>query len=125
MSTSLERVHSVTDYVDGPIGGVADFNGTPHRYDAEFDDLNGEYSSVFRLKELPQDLFHLLMEDWEIWRRWETAFHAGQTTKETHPALPEDRARHVDLLREIAVLNNRWTTRVFRMRGEFHSLGSD
>lgn len=40
------------------------------------------------------EAFRLALEDWEIWTRWEKAFKAGQTTENTHPALPEDAARH-------------------------------
>jgi hypothetical protein len=38
-----------------------------------------------------------MLEHWDIWLRWESAFHEGRTTLETHPALPEDRARHEEL----------------------------
>ena len=40
----------------------------------------------------------LALEEWAIWTRWETAFHAGRATVESHPALPEDRARHETLV---------------------------
>jgi hypothetical protein len=43
------------------------------------------------------DFLSSLLEDWEIWLRWESAFKEGRTTQETHPALPEERARHHEL----------------------------
>lgn len=40
------------------------------------------------------ETFDLALEDWAIWLRWSAAFHRGETTRETHPAMPEDRDRH-------------------------------
>ena len=41
------------------------------------------------------------MEDWAIWLRWEEAFHLGQTSQESTPALPEDRSRHEVLVERL------------------------
>ena len=92
----FERVHTMTDYYDGPRGGIADFSGRPHLYTSRFDDLRG-YLDVFELRAVYDETFRLAIEDWEIWLRWEDAFHAGRATLETHPALPMDRARHDEL----------------------------
>ena len=90
----FERVHTMTDYYDGPRVGIADYLGQPHIYESLFD--NGELD-LFRLSPLDNELFQLALEDWEIWLRWEAAFHAGLTPHETHPALPADRVRHHEL----------------------------
>jgi hypothetical protein len=37
------------------------------------------------------------MEQWQIWLRWKAAFHANETTLETHPALPHERSRYDEL----------------------------
>ena len=47
-------------------------------------------SETFLLQPIDGQAFSLALEDWAIWRRWETAFHEGKTPHETHPALPED-----------------------------------
>jgi hypothetical protein len=39
------------------------------------------------------------MEDWDIWQRWESAFHSGKTDHSTHPALPNEAERHSELKR--------------------------
>jgi hypothetical protein len=44
----------------------------------------------------------LALEDWEIYKRWETARMNGQATIDTHPALPEDRLRHNELQAHLA-----------------------
>ena len=92
----FERVHTMTDYYDGPRGGIADYEGQPHLYESIFNDVDG-YTDIFQLSPVPPDLFALALEDWQIWLRWETAFHNGQTSRDTHPALPADRNRHDEL----------------------------
>ena len=82
------------DYWDGPRGGVADFNGVPHAYRCIFDERKNDWTNRFRIKRLTPQEFELVMEDWEIWLRWQAALKAGETTSATHPALPADRERH-------------------------------
>ncbi len=57
----------------------------------------GSESDVFLLTPISVDVLALAREDWDIWLRWSAAYHAGLTTTETHPALPQDRARHTEL----------------------------
>lgn len=95
--TVFEPVHTVTDYYDKPIRGVADFHGRPHVYEAEWSDDAGEYTSTFRLKPLPHDALHLVLEAWHIWCSWKAAFDQGRAALDSHPALPEHRARHEQL----------------------------
>jgi hypothetical protein len=90
-----ERVYTVTDYYDGPRVGVADFNGTAHLYESEWSADPDNY--VFRLSPVDQGTLELVLEDWQIWLRWERAYHDGTEPQETHPALPIDRARHEEL----------------------------
>jgi hypothetical protein len=92
-------VHTITDWYDGARAGVADLNGKPHYYECPWDEANGDWSEVCHLSPIDDDTFRLAMEDWQIWRRWRTAFDEGRATIETHPALPEDRARHDELSR--------------------------
>jgi hypothetical protein len=87
----------MTDYYDGPRAGIAPFDGVPYFYESEWADGENTETDVFRLSPVPQDVLRLALEDWQIWRRWEAAFYRGETTKDTHPALPEDRARHDEL----------------------------
>ena len=94
---SWERVYTISDYYDGPRSGVADFHGKPHIYRCQFDSSEDAYTDRFWLMEIDQELFALIMEDWRIWLRWSAAFKANETTLDTHPALPGERARHVEL----------------------------
>lgn len=97
LNSSFERVYTMTDYYDGPRGGIASFRGRPHVYESMFADARDAYSDVFELRPVDDETFRLALEDWEMWLRWEDAFARGATSIETHPALPVDRARHDEL----------------------------
>jgi hypothetical protein len=97
LEPGYERVHTMTDYYDGPRKGIADFEGQPHLYESEWDDVADDWASTFKLSPVEPRLFALAMEAWGIWQRWEAAFHRGQATRDTHPALPEERSRSDEL----------------------------
>ena len=92
-----ERVYTVTDYGDEPRSGVADVRGAPHAYQSVFDEERDDWSDYYLLRLLDDETFRLAAEDWEIWQRWEVAFHEGRTSLDTHPALPEDQRRHAEI----------------------------
>jgi hypothetical protein len=94
----FEIVHATHHWYDGPRQGIADFHGTPHVFESEWQDSEDSTDS-FLLTPIDRETFLLALEDWAIWRRWETALHQGKATVDTHPALPEDRSRHEELQR--------------------------
>jgi hypothetical protein len=55
------------------------------------------YGDVFLVKPISDELFRLAIEDWNIFLRWEAAFQQGNTTQDSHPALLEERPRHLQL----------------------------
>lgn len=89
-----DRVHTMNDYYDGPRRGIADVDGVPHIHEAEFDHSSDDYGDTYFASPVDEDLLAAVMEDWEIWLRWDAAFKRGEATIETHPALPQDRERH-------------------------------
>lgn len=95
-----QRVYTVHDYYDGPVFGVADHDGKPHVYDRQWDEATEQFGS-YKLAAIEPELLAQVLEDWEIWLRWQTAFRQGKTTLETHPALPADRERHEALKAQI------------------------
>lgn len=90
-------VETVEDYWDGPRCGYAFMDGTLVFYDRIWSEADGAYSDQFIVKPVPSDYLLLVRELWSIWRRWQVAFSAGETTKETHPALPADKERNQEL----------------------------
>lgn len=95
----FEVVHTLTDWYDGPRRGIADYCGQPHVFESEWQDGAALDAETFLLMPIAAEIFSLALEEWAIWRRWETAFHQGKATRETHPALPEDSHRHDELER--------------------------
>ena len=98
MERPFERVYTVTDYYDGPRGGVADFGGVPHVYRSLFLDPEDEWDAErFELSPLSPEAFALALEDWAIWQRFERAYRAGEAeapeAEKDWGALPEDQAR--------------------------------
>lgn len=93
----FEPVLTMTDYYDGPRGGIAFYNGTPHLYKSRLINLGSDIDDIFFLMPLASKIVELALEDWAIWKRWRTAFDQGKATLETHPALPKDRIRHYEI----------------------------
>ena len=89
-----EKVHTVSNYWDGPVLGVADIDGAPHVYEKIFSEEEDKYIDRYRVMPIDQELYSLLMESWSIFVRWRAVFDQGKTPRETHPALPEDRDRY-------------------------------
>ncbi len=94
-----EQVLTVEYYWDGPKTGVARFKREPHVYECVFDDRLDEWSWFYLLKLIDPETLRVVMERWQIWIRWEEAHHTGRTTMSTHPALPADRPRWLQLTR--------------------------
>ncbi|MDQ0467974.1 hypothetical protein [Labrys wisconsinensis] len=96
-----DRVHTVNKYYDGPELGIADYRGKPYIYEKQFDAADGEDTSRFLLSEIEPELLALVLEDWQIWLRWDEAYRQGEAGVKTHPALPEERERHDELAQRI------------------------
>jgi hypothetical protein len=98
MQSSIpETVYTITDWYDGARAGIADFGGSPHYYECQWDNNPDSDNNTYLLTPVNDYVFQLALEDWEIWRRYEAASRAGNAPPETHPALPEDRPRHDEI----------------------------
>ena len=95
--SQFEIVHTMTDYYDGPRGGIADFHGKPHLYESQFSDIVDDYTDIFHLSPVAFDIFPLALEQWAIWLRWEAAYKQRETPLSTHPALPNERVKYDEL----------------------------
>lgn len=92
-----ERVLTVNEFWDRPRLGIADVYGAPHIYQSPFDQELDDYADHYLVSPVDPELIALVLEDWAIWTRWSEAFDRGESTRETHPALPDDRRRHDEL----------------------------
>jgi hypothetical protein len=124
LKPGYEYVHTVTDYYDGPRKGIANYQGRPHLYECVFDEIKDNYSELFSLAPVDSETLQLAMEDWAIRRRWELAYHSGKTERDTHPALPQESARHAELqgiLDKVLVIDPQ---RAIAKIGRFVALGN-
>lgn len=98
----FERVHTVVDWHDGPVAGVADYQGTPHRFRRRWDADHDEWDDdLFELEPVSSRVLSLEQRLWRMWVRWLDAFDAGRTDRSTHPCLPEDRDAYDALALEL------------------------
>jgi hypothetical protein len=99
-----EKVYAIWDYWDGIRSGFADFRGVPHYFEAVWNEQDEEYSPTFTLRVVNQTTLDLVLEMRRIFRAWELQFYQGQTPRSTHPALPGQDARFVELDSQIRKL---------------------
>jgi hypothetical protein len=119
-----EVVFTVRHYHDGPRSGVANFHGLPHFYECVFDEQTDDYSNLYLLTKLSQEAFDAAIENWEIFLRWRAAFDLGKVSRETHPALPQDK-NHYDENRRLldqALASGRSLAK--QVSGEFEVVGN-
>jgi hypothetical protein len=119
---SWDRVITINDYYDGPRLGVAEVNGVPHVYEAEFDYAADEYANTYLVSPIDPELLSLVLEDWEIWLRWHATHERGEVSLETHPALPLERKRHEELKRAIGARLHPEPETSRRLKAEFRNL---
>ena len=84
----------MTDFCDGPREGIANFCGRAYAYRCPFDFWKDEYGDIYELHVIDDGTLALALEDWAIYLRWRKAWDEGRTSLDTHPALPDDSARH-------------------------------
>ena len=116
-SPILETVYTITDWYDGARAGIADFDGSPHYYECQWDD--GNYDDFYRLTPITNDILELALENDAIYLRWRAAFDAGNATQDTHPVLPEERWRHEELQRILSKFLCIGSTNYISATGEF------
>jgi hypothetical protein len=115
----FERVYTVHDYYDGPRSGVADYLGRPHHYSCEWDDGADDYAETFALVEIDDCTVSLVLQQWEIWRRWEYAFHRQEVPQATHPGLPGNDLHYAELQTAIKSRIANTLAKPVRARGVF------
>ena len=109
----------MNDYWDGPRLGVADVLAVPHIYASPLNTVKNDFEEFYLVSPIDPALLDLVLEDWDIWMRWAEAFGKGETSKETHPALPADRPRHEQLKSLIGTCLVVDTKSCKRLTGEF------
>jgi hypothetical protein len=97
MIMSYETVYTVEDFYDGPRSGFADYRGIPHHYSSNWDEKRDDWADDFTLTPVDDLTLSLALESWEIWLRWEDAFHRGQVPQDSHPGFGGKDTRYDEL----------------------------
>jgi hypothetical protein len=100
---AYERVYTVSNYYDGPREGLADYKGQPHRYQSQWDEVADDWAETFVLTPVDDVTFNLEMEQWQIWRDWERAFHTGEVSHDSHPGFGGKNLRFDELEKLVAL----------------------
>jgi hypothetical protein len=90
-----EKGFSINSWYDGPRLGVANFSGKPHIYKSVWNVNKEEWESFYYLKAIDHKQFKLVLEDLEIWKKFEANFMKSEVNF-YHPALSKARY-HNDL----------------------------
>ena len=116
-----ERVYTVNNFWDRPRLGVADLSGRPYIYESRFNEAKDDYEDFYSVSPIEVELLVLVLEDWDIWVRWCEAFDQGETSKETHSALPQDQARHDEIKSLIGTRLKPDPTNCQKLKAEFRN----
>lgn len=97
-------------------------SGVPHIYSSPFNTLKDDFEDFYLVSLIDRGLFELVLEDWDIWMRWSDVFDKREAPKETHPALPQDRPRHDELVCLIGALLNIDLANAKKLNADFRSV---
>jgi hypothetical protein len=119
---ALEHVYAVWDYWDRIRSGFADFRGMPHYFESPWDESSDDCSDVFVLTPVSSATIELVVEQAEIFRSWAIAFHRGEVTEGSHPALPGQNDRYAQLNQAIRTVVGVAKPLAHPMRGRFETI---
>lgn len=80
-----ERVYVENDWYDGPLAGVADINGVPHRFKSIFNKEDDQFSGTFNVWPISEDMFALEVERWNLFVAWNALCESGHADTDSHP----------------------------------------
>ncbi|MBU6951179.1 hypothetical protein [Hahella sp. HN01] len=80
-----EKVYVEFNWWDGPVEGIADVNGVPHRFVGDIDEDEG-YRYSYKLFLISESDLELEIEQWKIFMHWYRRFDDGEVDTTSHPA---------------------------------------
>jgi len=116
-----EKVYTVENYYDEPRSGIANFEGKPHVYECTFDYLEEEYSNRFKLMEVSNETLQLALKAWHLWIKWDNKPDKSKVELDSHPVLPKDKNKHIELSKELNKRLKIDETKAFFADGKFES----
>lgn len=79
------HVHVEHEWFDGPVGGVADIDGIPHRFLRRFDLAADDHATDFFIWPITPEDLQLERAHWLIFVAWNRRYEAGEEDVSTHP----------------------------------------
>ncbi|WP_379158974.1 hypothetical protein [Paenibacillus sp. sgz5001063] len=86
----------MNDWWDGPKTGVADYKGAPHIFNKNFNESLDDYDEYYLLTPITQEQCQLIIEGYEIWKRYRDA-SSEQQSPSIYGALPGEHERYVEI----------------------------
>ena len=118
----IEHVITEWDYYDGPKSGIALFNWIPHRFSAEFDESQDDYSEIFLLWPINDADLLLEIEQWRIFVEWNDRYEEGNSTIQFHPGHGGINARWDEIQALMATSREPPELELIRANAVFHRL---
>ena len=120
-----EKVHTVNDYWDGPVEGVADYQGKPHKFNLLFDENEDDYSTDYELQKISTKEFDLIILSWSLWIKWKNKKDKTKEEIDSHPVLPKDKKEREIIEAQLKKLTESRDSTKFKVKGFFKRLGSE
>jgi hypothetical protein len=114
-----ETVYAIFDAYDGPIEGVADYQGIPHYFWRIFDKTNDDWTESYTLQKLTPQANECARRKYELWRRWRDAFQEGRVSLTSHPVFPEDHSDYEEAKQRLSILLEENPNPKFQREGRF------
>jgi hypothetical protein len=117
---SMETVHAVWEYHDGPRTGIANYLGQPYYFQCQWNSAEDDSARIYLLAAIDAETLALALEQWDIWREWELAFHSGHVSADSHPGRGGRDARYDELELVLQSRLNAFPPSRIHARASFH-----
>ena len=80
-----EHVHVENAWYDGPVAGVADIGGQPHRFMLMHGESSAAGDPIYRVWPIDAAELDLEQEQWALFVQWHECYETGRADTSSHP----------------------------------------
>ena len=80
-----EHVHIENAWYDGPVAGVANIGGQPHRFMLMHDESRATGDAIYQVWPIDAAELALEQEQWTLFVQWHERYEAGLADTSSHP----------------------------------------
>jgi hypothetical protein len=118
-----EKVYSVEIFWEIPISGMADYENSPHFFDALEDEvLESDSICQYNLIPLNEETANAVLRKRELWYKWQTLNEEGSIEDENYPILSGDKEEYENLKKLIDNYLYSNSAKAFVKKGVFTNL---